>query len=326
MAALVVALFFFSAHGGSVWLPPERVAEIIWRAVVGARVGDVHELIVLDLRLPRLCMATLGGAVLAIGGVVMQSLLRNPLAEPALTGVASGGAVAAAASLSFGLAFAGDWSLPIFAALGCCLALLITLSVARAYGRLDTTTLLLCGLAVNLLATSIIGWLMLVSDDSVLRGFTFWILGGFGLVTAQQVGVAFFILAPMVAIWFAGARVLNAFALGEDGAYYIGVSVERWKYALIFAVAVSVGVVVAFCGVIAFIGLIAPHLARLLVGAEHKALLPVAAACGAILTLSGDLIARTIALPGELPIGVITGLIGSPVFIYLLAANLRRAP
>ena len=324
LAAVVVALFFVAAVGGSVWLSPERVLGIVWRGLSDARSGDVYEIIVLDLRLPRLVIAALAGAVLAVGGAVMQGLFRNPLAEPALTGVASGGAAAAAAALAYGAALSGDWSLPATAIVGCGAATALALGVSSDNGRLDTATLLLCGLAINLLAMSAIGWLMLVVDDAVLRGFTFWVLGGFGVATPGQVGVAVLVIAPVLVVMFRGARALNAFALGEDGAYHLGVAVERWKYVLVGAVAVGVGVTVAFCGVIAFVGLVAPHIARCLIGADSRALLPASALCGATLTLGGDLLARTVVSPGELPVGVITGLIGAPVFIYMLATRLRR--
>lgn len=323
LAACLIVVFFLACHGGSVWLSSREVSDILWRGVTGTRNGEVYEFILLELRLPRLLMAVVVGATLAVSGTVLQGLFRNPLAEPALTGVSAGGALAAAATLAFEITLFGIWSLPLGAVVGSGIALIIALLVAGYDGRLNVTVLLLCGLAINLLATAGIGGLMLSVDNAVLRGFTFWVLGGFGLADAGQVIISVLVLLPALLILMAGARVLNAFILGESGAYYLGFATEWWKYVLIAVVSVAVGVSVAFCGIIAFVGLIAPHIARMLVGAEHRILMPAAALCGAILVLLSDGLARTVALPGELPVGVITGLIGAPLFIAILALQRR---
>jgi iron complex transport system permease protein len=263
--------------------------------------------------------------VLACTGVLMQALFRNPLADPALIGVSAGAALGAVAVIVLGATlFAGFshvlgvWTLPVAAFLGALLTTAVVFSLARREGVLDPTTLLLTGIAINALTGAGIGLLTYVATDEQLRNLTFWSLGSLGAATwGSLTGIAPAALALVVAVPLIAAP-LNALLLGESDALHLGVAVESLKRGVIVLSAAGAGAVVVMCGVIGFIGLIAPHVARLLVGPDHRLVLPLSAMLGATLLTAGDLVARTAVRPAELPIGILTALIGAPFFLWLL--------
>ena len=284
----------------------------------------VHAEIWLLLRLPRLLFAMLAGAVLAAGGVVMQGLFRNPLADPSLIGVSSGGAVAAVAVIVLGVpatGFVGFSLLPVAAFIGGFTTMLIAYRLARRAGRADMTSLLLAGIAFNALATAAIGYFTLISSQQALRSFTFWLLGGFGSADWVQLASAATFIMPALAVMLLSAQVLNALALGERDAIWLGISVERWKFALLAGTALGVGATVAFAGIIGFVGLVVPHLLRFIVGADHRRLLSYSMVVGAMTVLLADLIARSVILPSELPVGILTALLGVPLFLFLMSRH-----
>lgn len=309
---------------GAVAIAPQRVVAIL---LGGADPGitDAQRTVVLGVRLPRVLLGLVAGAGLACAGVMMQALFRNPLADPALIGVSAGAALGAVgvivlgATMLKGLAHVlGIWTLPMAAFVGALLTAMTVFRLSSHDGVLDASTMLLCGIAVNALTGAGIGLLTYLATDEQLRSLTFWSLGSLGAATWSSLVAA----APAVAVvalatpWL--AQRLNALLLGESEALHLGVNVERLKRVLIALTAASAGAVVAVSGVIGFVGLIAPHVARLLVGPDHRWVLPLAALLGASLLTLADLVARTAVRPAELPIGILTAFLGAPFFIWLL--------
>jgi iron complex transport system permease protein len=278
-----------------------------------------------EIRLPRLLLALAVGLALALSGAALQGMLRNPLADPGIIGVTSGGAVGAV-----GVIVLGDLVLPglpealrpyllpaaAFTGAGAVIALLFALS--RRAGETSVATLILAGVAIQAIAAAIIGFLVYVSDDDELRELTFWTMGGLGAAGWPVVVVTALLVATMLPLFFAAARALDLFQLGERAAFHAGIDVERTKRGLGLAVAVAIGAATAAAGPIGFVGLVAPHLARLTVGHGHRAMLPVAALYGLALVLAADLGVRLAVPPAEPPIGLATSLIGGPFFLWLL--------
>lgn len=310
--ALILAITAIVAVGrGAVGLSPLRVIEAI-----AGRADDRDTAIVWTIRLPRVVLAMLVGGALAGAGTVLQGIARNPLADPALIGISGGAAVGAIIAAIAGLHSA--WALPTAAFAGAQVAVICALALARSEGRVSATTLLLGGIGLAALAGAITGLLLYIADDSVLRTITFWTLG--------SVGGATWILVAAVAIALAAAAVaiipitrdLDRLQLGEIEAHHVGVDVDRTLHRATFAVSLAVGASVAACGVIGFIGLVVPYLARSAVGPATARLVPVAALGGAWLLLVADLVARTAVAPAELPVGVLTSVLGAPVLLAIV--------
>lgn len=285
----------------------------------------------LHLRLPRLLLAIGVGAALAVAGTAMQGLVRNPLADPGLIGLSSGAALAASAVMVLGVALnldpaiAGRWMLPIAAFLGAGIAALLVLNLAQYGGYTRVSTLLLAGLAINAVAGAGIGFLASIADDRALRSVTFWMFGSLARAGWLEIAIALpLLLIPVLALP-REAAALNALLLGEAEAGHLGVDVERLKRRVMLLVILAVGVSVAAAGIIGFVGLIVPHLLRLQLGPDHRRLLPAAALGGALLLTVGDTLSRTLLAPAELPIGILTALIGGPFFLILLL-RYRHSP
>jgi len=280
--------------------------------------------VLLNIRMPRIALAILVGAALALAGAVLQSLFRNPLADPGLIGVSSGGAFGAVFVIVIGHAwlpfagFASQWMMALFAMGGGIGTTFFIYRLGLVNGRPHMTTLLLAGLAVNAFVGALIGLLIYVASSQELRTLTFWSLGSLSNVSWTHVWIACaFIVVPMVTVW-SFVRPLNAFLLGEAEAFHLGVPVTAVKRNLIFISAAMVGASVALCGIIGFVGLIVPHLLRLLLGPDHRFLIPGSVLLGALVLMLADLIARSVVQPAELPIGIITALLGAPFFLGLL--------
>ena len=283
------------------------------------------------IRAPRVLAAFAVGAALATGGAAMQSLFRNPLADPGLLGVSSGAALAAVSVIVLGEKVfhllppgARPWCLPVAAFLGGMMATVAVYRIAERNGGALVGTLLLAGIAINALTSAGIGMLVFVADDQQLRTLIFWTLGGFGGVTWSSILPALMVLAISVPFLFPTAHLLDALALGEREAGHIGVDVERLKRRLVALVALAVGAGVAISGIVGFVGLLAPHIVRLLLGPAHRTLLPAAALFGGGFLVLADALARTLVSPAELPIGVLTALVGGPFFLWLLAGRAAR--
>lgn len=280
-----------------------------------------------QIRLPRVLGAALVGSLLGIGGAVLQGLFRNPLVDPGLIGVSAGAALGAAVSIILvpgGLALLKGFALPIFAFLGGLAAVLLLWKVAESPLGTQVTVLLLAGIALNALVGALIGLLLFLANDQQLRSFTFWTLGGFSGVTwtALLAGAPFGLVALAASLRL--GLSLNGLALGESEAHHLGVPLEVTKRWAIFGTALGVGVSVALAGGIGFVGLVVPHIFRLLAGPDHRYLLPGAALLGASLAVMADLLARTLVVPAELPVGVVTALVGGPYFLFLVVRYKRE--
>lgn len=292
---------------------------------------DTTAAVLYSIRAPRVLAAFAVGAALAAGGAAMQSLFRNPLADPGLLGVSSGAALAAVTVIVLGERVMHvippglrPWCLPIAAFLGGLAATVTVYRIAARDGMTLVGTLLLAGIAINALAAAGIGLLVFIADDQQLRTLTFWTMGSFGSVTWLAIVPALLVLAISVPTLLPTANLLDALALGEREAGHVGVDVERLKRRLVAQVALAVGAGVAISGIVGFVGLIAPHTVRLMLGPAHRTLLPAAALFGGAFLVLADALARTIVTPAELPIGVLTALVGGPFFIWLLAGRAAR--
>ncbi|MFW6294023.1 MAG: FecCD family ABC transporter permease, partial [Spirochaetota bacterium] len=268
--------------------------------------------------------AVLIGATLAVSGAALQGLFRNPLAGPALVGVSSGAALATAATIVLGAQTASLWLRPAGAFLGSVAATAVVYALATRNRRTDVATLLLAGVAINALAGAGNGVFTFVADDAQLRDITFWALGSLGGITWSSLAVTGPVMALGVVLLPRLARALNSLLLGEREAAHIGTNVQLVKMASVAMVAAGVGAAVSISGVIGFVGLVAPHLVRLSIGPDHRTLIPGAAVIGAVLLLLADLVSRTVVAPAELPIGIVTALVGGPFFVWLLLRRRAR--
>lgn len=287
-------------------------------------------LVLWSIRLPRIAMTVMIGALLAVSGAVMQGLFRNPLADPALFGVSSGGALAAAAAIVMGDRWLAGTGLtlpvellPAAAFFGALAATLILYRIATRENRTSIAIFLLGGLAIAALANAGIGLLVFTADDRQLRDITFWLLGSMGGATWLKASVIAPFAVAMVLAMPLLARGLDRLVLGEAEAFHMGVDVERLKRRSIVLVSAMTGAAVAFVGVVGFVGIVVPHLLRLLIGPRHGLLLPSSACLGAALLLVADVFARTMAAPAEVPIGVLTALVGAPFFLAVLMRQRR---
>lgn len=266
--------------------------------------------IIFDIRLPRVIAAVLVGAALATAGTAMQALFKNPMADPYIIGTSAGGSLGAVASIVF-LAGAG---LPVFAFTGAVAATFLVYTIARRGGKIPVETLLLTGVALSMFLSAMLSFLMYTSGKS-LHQIVFWLMGGFWTVSWDQVWVALVIPVGCVLIYLF-ARDINIISLGDDEAVHLGVNVEQLKILLLFASAVLAGIAVSIAGAIGFIGLITPHLMRIMVGPDHRVLIPAAILAGGLILLWADTFTRTFG--NEMPVGIITAFLGAPFFMYLL--------
>lgn len=290
-------------------------------ALLGGALSDQDLAVLTSIRLPRVLLAAVVGGALAMAGAAMQGLFRNPLADPGLIGIASGAMCAVAATIVFAGhlgGFFGLYGLCVAAFLGALGASALIFKLARLSGTLSVTYLLLAGIAVNAMGAAGTGFLAYISDDTQLRAITFWSMGSVGGALWPTVIVAASIILPAAFILLRSGRALNIQLLGEDNARCLGVDTDKLKRNVVVCTALAVGAAVAVSGIIGFVGLVVPHLIRLLFGADHRTLLPASALLGAILLVIADTVARTIVMPAEMPVGILTGLIGSPFFLWLL--------
>lgn len=311
-----------AAGTGAYAIRPFRIPAILW-----GHLDDEGYRVLLYVRLPRVALAAMVGAVLAVSGASLQTLFRNPLADPGLIGVSSGAALAACGWMVLvgGGSALGLWGLPVAAFAGGLLVAWLVWRLARTAGPANTATLLLTGVALNALAGAGIGLLFYISDDKQLREMTFWQMGSLSgatwPVTLSALPPA---LAGMLLLLPTGRR-LNALALGESEAFHLGIRVRHLQRRVVLGAALAVSGAIAAAGGIGFIGLVVPHLLRLSFGADNRHLLPCAALLGAIVLVAADTAARTCVQPAEMPVGVVTSLVGGPYFLWLLLRQKRSA-
>jgi iron complex transport system permease protein len=318
LGGLLFATILFSLSTGSVGIPLEGVLE----SLTGT--GDATtRAIILDLRLPRTLLAIIAGGGLAVSGAVFQALLRNPLAEPYILGVSGGAAVGAVGAVVLGVGAVAAWAVPLAAFLGALLAILLVFRIALRVGRaLDTRVLLLAGVVVGAFFNAVIMLLLTFAEAESYRSAIYWMMGNLLNADWRATGLIAAYMLPAAAALIALARPLNLLAMGEETALYLGTPVERVKVAAYVIASLSVAASVALCGIIGFVGLIVPHALRLLWGSNHRLLLPGSFLAGGAFLLIADTAARTIAAPAELPVGIVTAVIGVPLFVMLLSRNM----
>jgi len=324
-AMLLAAVALAALAVGAYPLSLPQLAAVVGHALglPVALPGAPAATVVWDLRLPRVILAGTVGAALALAGASMQALFRNPLADPGLIGVSGGAAVAAALLMVAGVT--APFALPSAAFCGGVLATALIYRLSRYRGRTLPATLLLAGVAVNAMAGAVLGMLAYLASAPALRGLTFWLLGSFAQAGWGRLAVALPVMAVASGLMLREAGGLNALLLGEREAAHLGVPVQRLTARLMLWVALAVGAAVAVTGIIGFVGLMVPHWVRMLTGPDHRRLLPATALAGAALMIAADTLARTVAAPAELPVGVLTALLGGPFFLWLLLRYRGRA-
>jgi len=284
-----------------------------------------NRIVILEVRMPRAVLGFLVGAALAASGATMQGLFRNPLADPGVLGVTSGASLGAVSTIVLGgtllaplTSVFGIFMLPLMAFVGALVVTYILYRLGRREGETQIATMLIAGIAISALGMAGTGLLIYMANDNQIRDITFWSLGSLAGSTWQKAAIAAVVILPsLLALPFL-ARGLNAFTLGEAAAFHMGVPVERFKRVAILMVAAATGVSVALSGGIVFVGMIVPHLIRIAAGPDHRFLLPASALLGGCLLLAADMVTRVIVAPAELPIGILTALIGAPFFLWIL--------
>jgi iron complex transport system permease protein len=329
LAAMLVAAVLVAVGVGAVWIPPATTLRLVaWKlgfADPPQGVAPAVAVILFELRIPRVLLAVVVGSGLAAAGTVFQALFRNPLADPAIIGVSSGAALGAiVAILATGSAFAGGVVVPAAAFGGALVTGLAVYRLARMGPAVHMATLLLAGVAVAAVISAVIALVLTFSGERV-RSIYFWLLGGLSARGWEALTAA----APPVALGVAAALAtsgnLNLVVLGEERAAQLGLEVERFKRLALATGALLAGATVAVAGVIGFVGLMTPHLLRLIMGADHRRLLPASVLGGAVFMVLADLAARTLRAPEEIPVGAVTALLGGPFFLYLLRRGRKEA-
>lgn len=332
---LFLILFFviiFSVAIGPMQISADTVFKIITKEVpiIGNFIeGDISSIeteVVLQVRLPRVLSAAFVGIALTISGVVLQGLLRNPMADPYILGISAGASLGASLAIAFGFGFSFLgvlYSIPLMAFIGALGTILLVYSIASRSSGNSMLTLLLIGVAMNSFFSAIVSLVKLIGSEA-LHGIVFWILGSLQVTGWNHL----FIVAPLTLIGsvviFVYCRDLNVLSLGEDQAQQLGVNIDKLKKIMLICASLITAAAVSISGIIGFVGLIIPHITRILVGPDHRVLIPSSALVGAIVLILCDTVARTIMSPAEIPVGIITALLGGPFFIYLLLR--KRTP
>ncbi|MEU4691871.1 iron ABC transporter permease [Actinoplanes sp. NPDC023714] len=329
MSIGLVIICLVAAGKGQVPISPAEVAGSLLHRI-GLDIGPLPSAVQGEnalwlVRFPRVVLAVIVGASLGCAGALMQGVFGNPLAEPGVVGVSSGAAVGAAAAIVSGVTIFGAWSTAAAAFAGGIVTTLLVYAMSRAGGRTEVVTLVLTGVAVNATAGALLGLLMFLTDDDGVRAIAFWQLGSLAQATWGAVAVAGPCMIVGLAVAAACARRLDLLALGERPARHLGVDTERLRITAIVATALLTASAVAFTGIISFVGLVVPHLIRMVAGPGHRVLIPASALGGAVIVVTGDLIARTAIDYQELPLGVLTAVVGGPAFFWLLRRTRARA-
>jgi iron complex transport system permease protein len=313
MCGLLLVVVALSLIMGTAEISIKHVLDLVRGSL---SMEDPARLIILKIRLPRIILAGLVGFALSLGGVVFQAVLRNPLADPFILGVSSGSAFGAVLGIIFGFGF--KLGIPVMAFLGALFTIWMVMTLGARQMGMESSTILLTGVIINAFFTAIIMFFISISSDSRLHTMLFWLYGD---LSQSQYG-QLVIIAPLVLaaslVLFGLAKDFNILTSGEENALQLGVEVEKTKKIGLLIVSLIMGLIVAFSGLIGFVGLIVPHLSRMAFGADHRQLIPVASIGGAIFLIAADTLARTVISPSELPVGVITAFMGAPFFIILL--------
>ncbi|MET0931205.1 MAG: iron ABC transporter permease [Aeromicrobium sp.] len=329
LAAGLVFLTVYAASRGQLAIPANEVwGSIMHRIGLDWGTMPTHpqgDNTLWQVRFPRIALAIIVGAALSSAGALMQGIFGNPLAEPSVVGVSTGAAFAAAFVIVFQIQLIGSWTTAVFAFFGGLITTLLVYALSRADGRTEVVTLVLTGIAVNAVCSAGLALMIFLGDTQEREQIVFWQLGSLNGSRWEYVGV----VTPFVAVGLVGAmlmaRKLDVLALGDRAARHVGIDVERLRIVAIVLVALLTAAAVSFAGIIAFVGLVVPHLIRMLVGPGHRVLVPASALAGAVLLLGADLIARTAVAGADLPIGMLTSLVGGPFFFWLLRRTRKTA-
>lgn len=321
MGVVLLAVAGVSMLMGTVDITPAQVLALV------AGDGEAPEqarLILMEIRLPRILLAALVGYALALGGVVFQAVLRNPLADPFILGVSSGSACGAVLGIALGLGFGFGFGVPALSFAGALLAVFLLLAIGSKAIGTESSTILLTGVIINAFFTATVMFFLSVAADEQLHAMLFWLYGDLSQPSYRQLALIAPVLLPVSLVLYGLSRHLDLLTMGEDTAMRLGMDVVRTKLTLLILVSLTVGAVVAFSGIIGFVGLIVPHLVRMACGSDHRLLIPLAALGGAAFLIAADTLARTLLAPTELPVGVISAFLGAPFFIFLLRTKGSR--
>lgn len=320
---ILVIAAIFSVMIGPVFIHPLTIIRL-WLeklsfGMLHFDIQEMHRVIIMNIRTPRIVVAILVGMGLSVSGAAMQGLFRNPMAEPYVLGMSSGAAAGASAAIVLGMGgLFGVYAVPAMAFISAIVTIFVVYSIAHTEGKVPTETLLLSGIAVGFFLQAAVSFLKLIAPTDALRDVVLWLMGSFAGVTWDDVAIVVLpVLAGLLTL-FLLARELNAFQFGEETAMHLGIEVELMKRILLTATALITAISVSTAGIIGFTGLVVPHVARILVGADQRIQLPVAAISGGIFLVLADTLARSIAQSVEIPVGIITAVVGAPYFVYLL--------
>jgi iron complex transport system permease protein len=323
LIVLIVALFItiiLCICLGTVYIPPDRVLAILTGNTAGIPAYEVN--IIQQVRLPRILLAGVVGACLSIAGTALQGIFKNPMASPSVIGISQGAAFGASLTIVLGFTvIAGDFAIPVSAFLFAMLTLFLVYMLGKVEGALPTTTLLLAGIAVGAFFSALVSLMQILAaqgSTGTMERVVFWMMGSLSLANWSQFWIVLAFLIPGFILLFAFSRDLNAMIVGETHATSLGVDPKTTTKIMLSGAALVTGAAVAFTGVIAFVGLIVPHIMRMLIGPDNRILFPASLLGGAIFLILTDTVARTVMAPQELPVGIITALMGGPFFLYLL--------
>ena len=327
LLALVLVVALVSLSLGPVDIPTSHIAWIILSSV-GFDVpefGRTEQLVIDQIRLPRIIVGASVGMALGVAGATMQGLFRNPMADPGIIGVSAGGALGAVIAIATGTAALFFLALPAFAFVGAMAAAFLVYGIAAVGGRFSMATLLLAGVAVNAFLGAVISAIIIIlPDNEALREILFWLAGGLDSRSWEHVRIATPLIVASTAVLLLMSRDLNLLMLGDDEARSMGVRVGLTRIILLAAAALATGAAVAVSGTIAFVGLVIPHILRLVLGPDNRVLIPLSALAGAVFVILADTVARTIIEPAEFRVGILTAFVGAPFFILLLIKNNRQ--
>jgi len=329
----LIALLLISGIALSVSYGPMQFSKLqsvlaLWDLSFGTNISSldhIEEIVITDLRWPRTASALIVGGLLAICGAVTQGLFRNPLADPSIIGVSSGAGLGAAIAIVLIPTNISAYMTPFAAFIGGLCTTLLIYRLARSHsGQTSVIILLLAGVAITSFSGAIVGFLSFIADDQTLRSLSLWGMGNLNNTKPASLWLGCISLILLILFYQSRARALNALLLGEAEAQHLGINVEQLKIQLIITLAIGVGIAVSLAGIIGFISLVIPHLIRLSLGPDHRYLLLLSAFSGATLLLFADIAARLLISPAELPVGLVTALIGAPFFLMLLLQQRKR--
>jgi iron complex transport system permease protein len=326
---LLCLIMLASIQWGAVSITNKQMADAIQDFFQGKTPSSIYEGVFLQIRLPRVLLCLFSGAILSVSGVFMQGLFRNPLVEPGIIGTSAGAAFGASIVFVLAAYLSIEWKslvgpllVPLFAFMGAILATYLVYTVSKSQQKTNVLSILLVGLAINAMGLSGMGFMTYIARDPQARSINFWNLGTFSGANWHQVLIVLILLIIVIFSIFKFIKPLNALLLGEEEALHLGIDIKQFRRKILMINTIMVAIITSFVGVIGFVGLIVPHIVRQFVGSDHKKLLPAAMIIGAAVLLLADLLARLLLAPSEIPIGIITSLVGAPIFIFLLKKNL----